>query len=88
MRGTTVHPEDKPQEKWYGREVVVPYWDWYDEGNHQVRATEVRDGEAVLVEIDGALGKQSFEISMQAASALSASLMQLMVPTPEAPAAP
>jgi len=66
------------------RRAGVVYWDWYDQGNHRVGAVEKREGELVHVEVEGALGVNSFDITMTAALALAAALLQVSVP-PTAP---
>jgi hypothetical protein len=81
--GATVH---QPDGRLIGqkRRVGVVYWDWYDQGNHRVGAVEKREGELVHVEIEGALGVKSLDITMSAALALAAALIQVNVP-PTAP---
>lgn len=64
------------------RKVGVSYWDWWDEGTHRVGAVERRQGETVHVEIEGALGTRSFELTLTGALALAAALLQVNIPTP------
>jgi hypothetical protein len=69
------------------KKAGVVYWEWYDEGSHRVGAAEVRDGERVHIELSGALGVKSFEITLSASMALVAALVQLMVQLMVAPPA-